>query len=164
MMFTAVNLVSILQSLLRLLTRRRAKGAGRSNNEAFTVVTSMRERSEGINAGFDMKTEIKKLAERIVEPIANKIAAQELQLIVGEICNAFEQLATERSAPDTDFQSMAVNTVKPVQSILSEVEFARIVDRLRGAMAGFCQSDWDKAQPKKAEHSEARQVAAEQPA
>ena len=72
-MFTAVNLVRILQSLLRLLTRRRAKGAGRSNNEAFTVVTSMRERSEGINAGFDMKTEIKKLAERIVEPVANKI-------------------------------------------------------------------------------------------
>ena len=157
-MFTAANLVRILWSLLGLLTRRRVKGSDRSNNEALTVVTNTREKSEGMNAGFDMKTEIKKLAERIVEPVANKISAQELHCVVGEICSAFEQLATKRTTPDTDFQSMAINIVKPVQPMLNEVEFARIVDRLRGAMAGFCQGDWSTAQPKKVEHNEATQM------
>jgi len=111
-----------------------------------------------------MKTEIKKLAERIVEPVVDKIAAQERQFIVDEICNSFEQLATKRTVPDTDFQSMAVEIVKPVQPMLSAVEFARIVDRLRGAMVGFCQGDWGKAQPKKAEQGEAGRIEAEQPA
>jgi len=127
--------------------------------KALTVVTNTREKSEGMNAGFDMKTEIKRLAERIVEPVANKITAQELHCVVGEMCNAFEQLATKRTTPDTDFQSMAISIVKPVQPMLNEVEFARVVDRLRGAMAGFCQGDWGTAQPKKAEHNEARQMA-----
>lgn len=163
-MFTAANLVSILRSLLRLFTRRRTKVAGAGNNEAATVETRTVERSIGKDAGFDMKTEIKKLAERIVEPVTNKIAGQQQQLIVGEICTAFEQLATQRTTPDTDFETMAVNIVRPVQPMLGEVEFARIVDRLRGAMAGFCQGDWGKAQPKKAEDSEARPLSAEQPA
>src|SRR5262249_21348091 len=64
-MFTAANLVRILWSLLGLFTRGRLKGGDRSNNEALTVVTNTpeekaltvvtntREKSEGMNAGFD---------------------------------------------------------------------------------------------------------------
>jgi hypothetical protein len=39
------------------------------------------------------------------------------------------------------------NILEPVRVKLSEADFARIVDRLGGAMVGFCQRDEVKAQP-----------------
>jgi hypothetical protein len=41
---------------------------------------------------------------------------------------------------------MAITILEPLRT-LSEAHFARIVDRLRGAMVGFCQRDDLKAQP-----------------
>jgi epoxide hydrolase len=35
--------------------------------------------------------------------------------------------------------------LEPVRLELSEAEFTRMVDRLRGAMAGFCRSDWGQS-------------------
>jgi hypothetical protein len=40
---------------------------------------------------------------------------------------------------DTDFENVAVTILGPIQPMLSEAEFTRMVDRLGGAMAGFCQ-------------------------
>ncbi len=100
-----------------------------------------------INAAFDMQTEIASLAERIVAPVAVKFAQKELDTAVGQICHAFEQLSTESAPANHDFESMAVNILEPVRAKLGEVEFARVVDRLQGAMAGFCQRDEAEAQP-----------------
>ena len=107
-------------------------------------MTGTPERSEVMNAGFNMQTEIAKLAERIVEPVAAKLTMQEPEHVVGRIRYAFEQLNTRRTTADADFENMAVNILEPVKSMLSEAEFTRTVDRLRGAMAGFCQSDWGR--------------------
>ena len=87
-----------------------------------------------------MQTEIGKLAERIVEPVAAKLTTQELGNVVSQIKHAFEQLNTKRAVADTDFENMAVTILGPIQPMLSEAEFTRMVDRLGGAMAGFCQS------------------------
>ena len=55
-----------------------------------------------------MQTEIGKLAERIVEPVAAKLTTQELGNVVSQIKHAFEQLNTKRAVADTDFENMAV--------------------------------------------------------
>lgn len=143
-MFTAANVFRALRSLLRLFARRRLKGISRSETADGMVMTGTPERSEVMNAGFNMQTEIAKLAERIVEPVAAKLTMQEPEHVVGRIRYAFEQLNTRRTTADADFENMAVNILEPVKSILSEAEFTRTVDRLRGAMAGFCQSDWGR--------------------
>jgi len=98
-----------------------------------------------VRAGFNMQVEIAKLAERIVEPVAVKLAMQELEYIVDRIRGAFEQFAKRRTTADTDFENIAINILESVQPRLSEAEFMRIVDRLRGAMVGFCQSDWGQS-------------------
>ena len=86
-----------------------------------------------------MRGEIAKLAERIVEPVATKLSTQELEPVLGRIRSTFEELDTKRATADADFEDTAVNIVEPIRPMLSEAEFSRIVDRLRGAMAAFCQ-------------------------
>ena len=61
--------------------------------------------------------------------------------------NAFEQLSTTSPPAHVDFKNVALNILEPVRAKLSEADFARIADRLRGAMVGFCQHDEAKAQP-----------------
>jgi hypothetical protein len=70
---------------------------------------------------------------------------QELDAAVGLIRRAFEELNTKHTAADTDFKVMAVNILGQVQFTLSEAEFERVVDRLCGAMAGFCRNDRDQS-------------------
>jgi hypothetical protein len=150
-MFTAANVFSILRSLFRLLARRRAKGITRSETTAATVTAAAAvtggtpEGTAVARAGFNMQAEIAKLAERIVEPVAAKLATQELEYVVERIRSAFEQFAKRCTTADTDFENIAVNILEPVQPRLSEAEFMRIVDRLRGAMVGFCQGDWGQS-------------------
>jgi len=144
-MFTAANLFGILRSLWLLLTRRRPKAAGLSKIAAATATTSKTEGIQAMTAGFNMQAEIAKLAARIVEPVAAKLSMQELQRVVSQIGNAFEQFNKTRMTSDTDFESIAVNILEPLRSQLSESEFTRIADRLRGAMVGFCQSDWGQS-------------------
>lgn len=141
-MFTAANVFSILRSLWLLLTRRRVKAARLRAAPAAMVMTSKNEGAQVMTTGFNMQAEIAKLAARIVEPVAPKLSTQELEHVVGRIGNAFERFNETRTASDTDFESIAVNILEPVRAELSESEFVRIVDRLRGAMVGFCQSDW----------------------
>jgi hypothetical protein len=141
-MFTVANVFSVLRSLFRLLARRKPKDATRSEAAAVTVTAGTPEGRAVVRAGFNMQAEIAKLAERIVEPVAAKLATQELEHVVEQMRSAFEQFVTRRMAADTDFKNIAVNILAPAQPRLSEAEFMRIVDRLRGAMVGFCQSDW----------------------
>jgi hypothetical protein len=98
-------------------------------------------------AVFDMKAEIGKLATRIVEPVAAKAPAHDIEAVVAQIRGVFAQLDTKRAAPDEDFEAMAVTILEPVKAKLSDASFARIVDRLRGAMVGFCQRNEVKARP-----------------
>jgi hypothetical protein len=150
-MFSAANVFSILRWLFRLLTRRRPQGATRSEaaavmvTAAATVTGGAPEGRPVVRAGFNMQAEIAKLAERIVEPVAAKLATQELKHVVERIGGAFEQFAKRRTTADTDFENIAKNILEPVQPRLSEAEFTRIVDRLRGALVGFCQSDWGQS-------------------
>jgi hypothetical protein len=103
----------------------------------------MPDRRELMNSGFDMRSEIAKLTEHIIEPVAAKLASEELEPVAGQIRHAFEQLITREARADSEFESTAVNILQPVQPKLSEAEFMRMVDRLRGAMVGFCQrNDW----------------------
>jgi hypothetical protein len=103
----------------------------------------MPDRREVMNSAFDMRSGIAKLAEHIVEPVAAKLALEELEPVAGQIRHAFEQLITRDATANGDFESTAVNILQPVQPKLSEAEFVRMVDRLRGAMLGFCQrNDW----------------------
>ncbi len=95
--------------------------------------------------GFDMKIEIAKLSRRIPEPVAAKVPAQELETAVARIRYTFEELNTKSTTADTDFKMMAINILEPIRPTLTEADFARIVDRLRGAMVGFCQSDRDRS-------------------
>jgi hypothetical protein len=90
-------------------------------------------------SGFDMQAEIAKLAERIIEPLASKLTAQELEQVTGQIRDAFEQLNVKRTEADASLESMAVNIVGPVQPRFTEAERRRVVNRLSGAMAAFCQ-------------------------
>src|SRR5215470_19474031 len=100
-----------------------------------------------MNAVFDMQTEVANLAERIVGPVAAKLAPKALDTAVGQIRNAFERLSTKSPLAPVDFENTAAKILEPVRLKLSEADFARIVDRLDGAMAGFCQRDEGKAQP-----------------
>ena len=100
-----------------------------------------------MNSAFDMQAEMANLAERIVAPLAAKLTQQDLDAAIGQIRHVLERLSTKGPSADIDFENMAVNILEPVRAKLSEVNFARIVDRLRGAMAGFCQRDEGKALP-----------------
>jgi hypothetical protein len=91
-----------------------------------------------MSSGFDMRTGIAKLAERIIEPIATKLNAQEREQVVGQIRDAFEKL--NRTAPDASFENIAVSVLRPIHPKLTDAERKRGVDRLSGAMAAFCQS------------------------
>jgi hypothetical protein len=99
-----------------------------------------------MDAAFDLQTEVANLARRIVGPVAAKVAQKELDTAVGQICHAFEQLNSTSAGAKVDFENMAVNILEPMRTTLSEANFARIVDRVRGAMVGFCQRDEAKAQ------------------
>jgi hypothetical protein len=85
---------------------------------------------------------IEELAEHIVEPVAAKLSTEELGSILSRMNDAFQQLNIKPIAADTDFGNMAFTIFRPVQSVLGEKEFTRMVGRLKGAMVGFCQSDW----------------------
>jgi hypothetical protein len=74
------------------------------------------------------------------------VAQKELDTAVGQIRHAFERLNSKSTEANVDFENMAVNILEPMRANLSEANFARIVDRLRGAMVGFCQRDEAKAQ------------------
>ena len=99
-----------------------------------------------MNAAFNMHIEIANLAERIVGPVAARLAQKELDTVVAQIRHAFEQLRTERAPGNVDFENMAANILEPVRAKVGEANFTRIVDRLRGAMVGFCQREEAKAQ------------------
>jgi hypothetical protein len=98
-----------------------------------------------MSSGFDMQAEIAKLAERIIEPVAAKLTAQEREQVVGQICDAFEQLSVNRGAPDASFEKTAAGILEPVQPSLTDSERRRGVDRLSGAMAAFCQGVGQRA-------------------
>jgi hypothetical protein len=91
-----------------------------------------------MSSGFDMQAEIAKLSERIIEPVAGKLTAQEREQVVARIRDAFEQLAA-RAAAGTNFENEAASIVEPVQPGFTDAERRRVVDRLSGAMAAFCQ-------------------------
>jgi hypothetical protein len=91
-----------------------------------------------MNAAFDMETEIVNLAQRIVGPVATKLAQQDLDAAIGQIRHVLEQLNAKRPSADVNFENIAVNILEPVRAKLGDVIFTRIVDRLSGAMVGFC--------------------------
>jgi hypothetical protein len=99
-----------------------------------------------MDAAFDLQTEVANLAGRIVGPVAAKVAQKDLDTVVGQILHAFEQLNVKNVGANVDFKNMATNILEPMRAKLSEANFARIVDRLRGAMVGFCQRDEARAQ------------------
>lgn len=92
-----------------------------------------------MSSGFDMEAEIAKLAERIIEPVAPKLTAQERKQVIGRTRDAFGQFNANRTTSDLSFETMAVRILEPVQASLTEAERKRCVDRLSGAMAAFCQ-------------------------
>jgi hypothetical protein len=94
-----------------------------------------------MDAAFDLQTELANLARRIVGPVAAKVAQKDLDIAVGQIRHAFEQLNTKSVGANVDFDNMATSILEPIRTKLSEANFGRIVDRLRGAMVGFCQRD-----------------------
>jgi hypothetical protein len=100
-----------------------------------------------MNAAFNMRTEIANLAERIVGPVAARLAQKELDTVVGQIRHSFEHLSIERAPGNVDFEDIAANILEPVRAEVGEATFVRIVDRLRGAMVGFCQCEETKVQP-----------------
>jgi hypothetical protein len=118
-MFTAANVFSTFRSLLLLFVRRLLKSSSRSGTVAGTVLTAAPQGNEKLSAGFDMQTELAKLAERIVEPVAAKLSMQELGNVVSQIKLAFEQLNTKRAGADTDFENMAVTILRPIQPMLN---------------------------------------------
>jgi hypothetical protein len=146
------NVLSLLRSLLLLFRRKRPKDISSTETPSPTppgkaitntpeiAITSAPERAKVMSSGFDMQTEIAKLAERIIEPVAVKLTAQERQQVVGQIRAAFEQLSV-KYADDTTFENRAVDILKAVQPRLTEIECTRMLDRLGGAMAAFCQVD-----------------------
>jgi hypothetical protein len=99
-----------------------------------------------MNAAFDLQTEVTNLARRIVGPVAAEVAQKELDTAVDQIRNTFDRLNSKSAGANVDFGNMATNILEPMRANLSEANFARIVDRLRGAMVGFCQRDETIAQ------------------
>jgi|SRR5215472_1537927 len=146
-MFT--KLIGVLQSLFRALARRRHKETNRRETATGAAMTGAVEGSKVMATGFDMKAEIAKLSGRIMEPVTGKLTAEDMDNVVGRIRDSFEQLNAKRAIAETDFEVMAVTVLEAIKPKLSNPEFARVVDRLRGAMAGFCQSDRDKARATK---------------
>lgn len=165
-MFTKV--VSVWRSLLRLFTRRSPQevskqevsepqvsehvskqevneGNTKPSTPATRPVTVVREGSAAMNPGFDMKTEIARLSTRILEPVAAGLASQDLQPLIEQIRRAFEHLIATRATVGTDFSATALAILEPIRPKVSEIDFARVVDRLRGAMAEFCRGDLAKA-------------------
>jgi hypothetical protein len=102
--------------------------------------------AEEMDAALDLQTEMANLARRIVGPVAAKVPQNDLDTAVGHIRHAFEQLNSKSVGANADFENMAANILEPMRATLSEANFARIVDRLRGAMVGFCQRDDAEAQ------------------
>ncbi len=92
-----------------------------------------------------MQAEIAKLAGRIIEPVAAKLTEQDLEKVVDQIRDTFEQLNVKRNAADASFENMAVNILEPVRSSLTDAEHRRAIDRLSGAMAAFCQAPGQRA-------------------
>jgi hypothetical protein len=137
-MSTVANVFSILRALLWLFGRKQVKGTSPSGTAAATVVTGPHE-GRALMTGFDMKTEIAKLSRRVLEPVAAKVHGQELDNTVDRIRCAFEELNIKHTPVDTDFEVMAMRILEPIQPTLTQVDFTRVVDRLGGAMAGFCQ-------------------------
>jgi len=141
--FTVANIFSILWSWLRLSARRKVKDTTRSVTADGIAKADTPKVCVAVKAGFNLQGEIAKLAERIVQPVARKLTMQELEPVVDQIRHAFEQLNTKRGEADTRFEETAVSIMKSLEPLLSEAEFTRVVDRLNGAMAGFCKrSDW----------------------
>jgi hypothetical protein len=149
------GVITIVRSFLALFAGRRGKDAGSgaaADTAAIGAAASSTTTAPAANAaagkpqgrklmssGFDMQAEIAKLAERIIEPVAAKLTAQERQQVVGQIRDAFEQFNLNRTTPDLSFENMAVRILEPVQPNLTDAERKRCVDRLSGAMAAFCQ-------------------------
>jgi hypothetical protein len=98
-----------------------------------------------MSSGFDMQAGIARLAKRIIEPVATRLTPQELEQVVGLTRDAFERFNASRPAPETDFANMAASIVEPVQASLTDVERRRVIDRLSGAMAAFCQGVGQRA-------------------
>jgi hypothetical protein len=125
----------------------RAGAAAAATNAPEAVVTAatgtgrtdLPQGRKVMSSGFDMQAEIAKLAERIIEPVAVKFTGQDLEHVVGQIRDAFEQLNAKRTGAEPSFEDIAVNILTPVQSRLTDAERRRAVDRLSGAMAAFCQ-------------------------
>jgi hypothetical protein len=115
-----------------------ATGAAAPAVRSATTITS--EERKLMSSGFDMPTEIAKLAERIIEPVAAKLSAEEREQVTGHIRRAFEQLDKERTVSGTSVTNIAAGIIAPVHPRLTDAERDRIVDRLSGAMAAFCQS------------------------
>lgn len=92
-----------------------------------------------MSSGFDMQAEIARLAERIIEPVAARLTAQEREQVTGQIRDAFEQFNASRTAPDAGFGHVAAGILDPVQGSLTDTERRRAVDRLTGAMTAFCE-------------------------
>lgn len=136
----------LLRSLLLRFARRPHKSTGSEAPPVGTVITGTPEGRKKVSGGFDMRQEIVKLAGRIVEPVAARLATEELEDALGRIRHAFEDLYAKRTPAETDLTILAVTVLEPTRPMLKEAEFARAVDRLRGAMAGFCQGDRGTAQ------------------
>jgi hypothetical protein len=100
-----------------------------------------------MNAALDMHAETTKLANRIVEPVADRFDRKELDIVVGKIAHTFQYFSNKSSTANVDFKDMAVNILEPLRLVLSKADFLRIVDRFRGAMVRFCQADEYKAKP-----------------
>ncbi len=144
-MSLATSLFRVFRSWFQRFARRQVKGNKRSEAAAVAVVTGAPSGSKVVSAGFDMKTEIAKLVDRILEPVGGKVATRDLQPVTEVMRNTFEQFISRPATADTDFKAVALSILGPIQPRLDEVDFARVVDRLRGAMVAFCQGDLAKA-------------------
>ena len=57
-----------------------------------------------------------------------------------------EEINIAPTPVETDLEVTAINILRPIEPMLTEADFARMVDRLRGALAGFCQGNRDKSE------------------
>jgi hypothetical protein len=76
-------------------------------------MTGTAEPNHVMSSGFNVQSEITKLAQRVVEPVAAKLNMLELEHVVGRIGRAFEQCTTQRTTADTVFENMAVSILEP---------------------------------------------------
>ena len=68
-----------------------------------TIMTGTAEPNHVMSSGFKVRSEITKLAQCVVEPVAAKLNMLEPEHVVGRIGRAFEQCTTQRTTADTDF-------------------------------------------------------------